>query len=190
MHRTRARAARTRTRTPGSLLESGRGNASRDASGFFFRTAHVVEFDMQFYLWDNLSLNSRRPTIQHERIRTLGDSLGQRSRTHQHTLLGLSAGDEALAASVAGAARGGRLRGDGGRPGSRGAASCGLVRIGVGNGLSRLSRGEESASATQVRKSLYTSSVGRWKNHESFLGSLFANLPSNELQNDCGERRE
>ena len=59
-------------------------------------------------------------------------------------------------------------------------AWCGLewepVCLAFHEGKSRV----HTSSATQVRQSLYTRSVGRWKYYESSLGSLFAKLPNNE----------
>ena len=55
----------------------------------------------------------------------------------------------------------------------------GLVRPGVGPGLPRVPQDPapvRTASVAQVRRPIYSSSVGRWKNYEQSLAPLFAKL--------------
>ena len=44
----------------------------------------------------------------------------------------------------------------------------------------KLDRPVRTASVMQVRQPVYKKSVARWKNYESELGELFANLPGDE----------
>ena len=43
-------------------------------------------------------------------------------------------------------------------------------------------RSIRTASATQIRQSIYTSSVGRWRHYEPFLAPMFAMLPNRTTQ--------
>jgi Flp pilus assembly protein TadD len=57
-------------------------------------------------------------------------------------------------------------------------AHCGLTWDSRCLDFHRNPRPVRTASAAQVRRSIYRSSVGRWRNYEKFLGPLLAELPN------------
>ena len=57
-------------------------------------------------------------------------------------------------------------------------AHCGLTWDSRCLDFHRNRRPVRTASAAQVRRSIYRSSVGRWRQYEKFLGPLLAELPS------------
>jgi len=56
-------------------------------------------------------------------------------------------------------------------------ATCGLEWDPACLEFHRTSRPVRTASVTQVRRPIYTSSVGRWKNYALALDDLFAAIP-------------
>jgi hypothetical protein len=57
-------------------------------------------------------------------------------------------------------------------------AACGQEWDPVCLEFYRTARPVRTASVAQVRQPVYTKSVARWKNYESALADLFANLPA------------
>jgi tetratricopeptide (TPR) repeat protein len=67
-------------------------------------------------------------------------------------------------------------------------AHCGLVWDAHCLDFHRTERTVRTASAAQVRKPIYTDSVGRWRKYESFLGPLFAELQPHSAYPEDGAR--
>jgi hypothetical protein len=63
-------------------------------------------------------------------------------------------------------------------------AACGLDWEPACLDFHRNERPIRTASVTQVRQPVYKRSVARWKNYESALTELFAELPVERVRND------